>query len=148
MVKCFKFYVSVHLLLQFYFWFSWLWMCLGLEKIRLWINFLIFIFNQRLIGWYFNLICDLNEFRDYFDWTISNDIDWTFTIWSLFVVTMIIRIAWIWWTRLMLLNMFHIMLSKLYFYFRLCTFVYVFAFLLIVYKLLGLRFSLHDFLLT
>jgi len=50
------------------------------KRIRLWIYFLISKFNHKLIGWFSNLICDQQQFRDWFDWTISNAFDWTFTL--------------------------------------------------------------------
>lgn len=79
------------------------------KRIRLWIYFLISKFNHKLIGWFSNLICDQQQFRDWFDWTISNAFDWTFTLWTSFVIIVIIQFALIWWIRLMLLNLIHIL---------------------------------------
>ena len=54
---------------------------LRIEKwIRLWIHFLISKFNRIMFGWFSNLICNLKQFRDLFDWNFSNAFDWTFTL--------------------------------------------------------------------
>ena len=55
--------------------YAWDW-----KWIRLWIYFLISKFNHRLFGWFSNLICNLKQFRDWFDWTFFNAFDWTFTL--------------------------------------------------------------------